>query len=94
MKVFDLLFERMVENVKVLIVIANKLLLLPIVIVYPANYFVVEIQKHDADFPIVFMIFVYYHCLCLRGLKCRFENLVLYTFSHAKLRRSFRILNI
>ena len=33
-KVFDLLFERMVENVKVLIVIAK---------VYPANYFVVEI---------------------------------------------------
>ena len=59
-KVFDLLFERMVENVKVLIVIAK---------VYPANYFVVEIQKHDADFPIDFMIFGYYHCFYLRGLK-------------------------
>ena len=38
----------MVENAKILIVIAK---------VYPASYFDVEIQKHNADLPIVFMSF-------------------------------------
>ena len=40
----------MVENANILIVIVK---------VYPASYFVVEIQKHDADLPIVFMIFFF-----------------------------------
>ena len=40
----------MVENANILIVIVK---------VYLASYFVVEIQKHDADLPIVFMIFFF-----------------------------------
>ena len=55
-KVFDLLFKRMVENAKILIVIAK---------VYPASYFDVEIHKHNADLPIVFMSFFWLSLLLL-----------------------------
>ena len=58
MQVFDLLFKRMVENAKILIVIVK---------VYPARYFVVEIQKYDADLPILFMIFFSLSLLLLEG---------------------------
>ena len=58
MQVFDLLFKRMVENANILIVIVK---------VYLASYFVVEIQKHDAGLPIVFMIFFSLSLLLLEG---------------------------
>ena len=48
----------MVENAKILIVIAK---------VYPASYFDVEIQKHNADLPIVFMSFFLLSLLLLEG---------------------------